>query len=131
MHAPTPTATVASPVDDPTSSRRRSSMLIVAMLVVALVVTVFGAVNQLVFAAEQEARNTCYQQAIRQINDSLAVGRDASKQDREQLRILVTALIDPDRTPEETRAALDRYRVALDDADRRRSTAPLPDIRCS
>lgn len=110
--------------------RRRSNVLVVALLVVALVVTVVGAINQLLFASAQEARNTCYQQAIREINTSLEVGRAASKQDREQLRVLVTSILDPNRTPEATRAALDRYRDALDDADRRRLAAPLPDIRC-
>ncbi len=102
----------------------------IALLLLAIAVTVASAVNQVVFTAAQQERNECYQQAIREVNSSLVVARETAKQDREQLRVLVQSILDPGRTPGGTRSALDRYVAALDDADRRRLAAPLPDIRC-
>ncbi len=110
--------------------RRRSNRLMVVLLLVAIAVTVASAVNQVVFTSAQQDRNVCYQQALRELNTSLVVAREAAKQDREQLRILVLSFISPTRSQEGSRVALDRYLAALDDADRRRLAAPLPDIRC-
>lgn len=110
--------------------RSRSNRLVVALLLVAIAVTVASAINQVVFTGAQEARNSCYQGAIREVHSSLIVARETAKQDREQLRILVQSILEPSSTPDSRRSALDRYLAALDDADRRRLAAPLPDIRC-
>lgn len=105
----------------------------VATLAVLSLVTlaVIGLIVFLVTNVQgQRLTAECYQKAFDELNASLAVSREAARQDRAQLRELVTTFTDPANTRDEARAALDRYAAALDAADRDRAAAPLPNRTC-
>ncbi len=105
---------------------------VVTLALLALMVIAFigGTVYQVIYVGSQRETAECYQEAFRELNASLLVSRDAAKQDRAQLRTLILSFTDPGATREGTREALDRYVDALDDADRQRLAAPLPNRTC-
>lgn len=106
--------------------------VVTLVLVAAMVLAVAGLIFYLVtFVREQRQTAECYQKALTELNTSLAVSREAARQDRAELRTLVTSITDPAKTSQERRDALDRYAAALDAADRDRAAAPLPTRTCS
>jgi hypothetical protein len=109
-----------------------SLRLITLGLLAAMVLAVIGLAAYLVtYVRDQRLTAECYATAFEELNASLLVSREAAKQDRGQLRTLVTALIVPDGDQDSVRVALDNYVAALDAADRDRAAAPLPNRTCS
>lgn len=105
--------------------------VVTLVLLAAMVLVVFGLSIYLVtYVREQRETAECYQTAFDELNASLAVSREAARQDRAQLRTLVTSFTNPDSTREQARAALASYVAALDEADEQRLRAPLPSRNC-
>lgn len=100
-------------------------------LITAMVLTVSGLSLYLVtYVRDQRETAECYQAAFDELNDSLAVSREAARQDRAELRTLVTSLTDPEKTTQERRAALAVFVRAIDAAEETRGRAPLPSRTC-
>ena len=106
--------------------------VVTLVLVTAMVLAVVGLVFYLTtYVREQRLTAECYQSAFTELNESLAVSREAARQDRGELRTLITSFTNPESSREQVRAALDRYIDALNAADRDRASAPLPNRTCS
>ena len=108
-----------------------SLRLITLGLLAAMVLAVAGLGAYLVtYVRDQRLTAECYATAFEELNASLLVSREAAKQDRGQLRTLITALTEPGSDQDAVRGALDNYVAALDEADRDRVAAPLPNRTC-
>lgn len=92
--------------------------LVVILLAVFLVTNVQG----------QRLANECYQAQIVALTDWAATAVDAGRADRQAQRELLLARA---TTPEDRQAVLDRYLAQLDEADRTRQSAPVPEQRCA
>jgi len=79
-------------------------------------------------ARHQRLVNECYQTQVDALVSWAVAASEAARNDRQAQRELLLA---QPRTPEEGRAALDRYLAKLDEADRTRTTAPVPSQRCT
>lgn len=109
-----------------------SLRLVTLALLAAMVIAVAGLGAYLVtYVRDQRLTAECYASAFEELNASLLVSREAAKQDRGQLRTLVTSIVDPESDQGAVRVALDNYVAALDAADRDRAAAPLPNRTCS
>lgn len=106
--------------------------VVTVALLAAMVLAVGGLILYLTtYVREQRQTAECYATAFEELNTSLAVSREAARQDRAELRTLVTSITDPAKTEQERRAALDVFARALDEADADRAAAPLPTRTCS
>lgn len=99
-----------------------------AVLAVDTLVVMLLAMFLVTNVQTQRQVNECYQGLIDDVISYLNVAAPAGKQDRQAQRELLTTNA---TTPEERRAALDRYLAQLDEADRTRSTNPIPTQRCA
>lgn len=116
--------------DEPTGSD--PLRVVTLVLLAAMVLAVIGLTVYLVtYVQDQREHSECYQAAFDDLNASLGVSREAARQDRAQLRTLVTSLTDPAKDPSEGQDALDVFVRALDAADQDRANAPLPQRTCS
>src|SRR5690606_12341163 len=79
-------------------------------------------------ARHQRLVNECYQTQVDALVSWAVAASEAARNDRQAQRELLLA---QPRTPEEGRAALDRYLAKLDEADRTSTTAPVPSQRCT
>lgn len=105
--------------------------VVTLVLLGAMVLAVVGLALYLVsYVREQRITAECYQGAFDDLNSSLQVSRDAARQDRAQLKDLVSALIDPAETPEQRRASLQQFVTASQAAEQDRARAPLPTRTC-
>lgn len=77
---------------------------------------------------QQRQVNECYQRQIVALTDWANTAVDAGRADRQAQRELLLSQA-PD--PEARRAALDRYLAQLDQADRTRQQATVPEQRCA
>lgn len=118
------TPAVADPNTDPLR-------VVTMVLNLAMVLVVAGLALYLVtYVQDQREKSDCYQAAFNELNASLAVSRETARQDRAELRTLVTSLTDPEKSSQQRRGALDVFVAALDDADEERARAPLPQRTC-
>jgi hypothetical protein len=92
--------------------------LIMVLLVVFLMTNV----------QQQRELNECYQRQIVALTDWAQNAVEAGRADRQAQRELLLASAP---TAEARQAALDRYLARLDEADRTRSSAPVPEQRCA
>lgn len=105
--------------------------LVTIALVALMIVAFIGSTTyQIMYAQGERQARECYQAAFDELNASLAVSRETARQDRAQLRTLVTSLTAADATVPERQLALATYLRALDEADVERSRAPLPTRTC-
>lgn len=106
--------------------------VVTLVLVAAMVLAVAGLIFYLTtFVRDQRETAECYHAAFHELNQSLAVSREAGRQDRAELRTLIASFTNPASTPEQVRVSLDTYIAALNAADRDRAAAPLPNRTCS
>jgi hypothetical protein len=99
-----------------------------AVLAVDTLVVVLLAMFLVTNVQSQRQVNECYQQVVDDIVTYLSTAAQAGRSDRQAQRELLTIQA---TTTEERRAALDRYLAQLDEADRTRSTNPVPTQRCA
>jgi FMN-dependent NADH-azoreductase len=99
-----------------------------AVLAVDTLVVVLLAVFLVTNVQAQRQTNECYQNLLNEAVTYLATASQAGRTDRQAQRELLTTQA---ATPEERRAALDRYLAQLDEADRTRSVNPIPTQRCA
>ena len=99
-----------------------------AVLAVNTISVVLLAVFLVTTAQNQRLVNQCYQAQVDALTSWADTAVDAGRSDRQAQREL---LLTRSATPEEGRAALDRYLAQLDEADRTRTTAPVPAQRCA
>lgn len=92
--------------------------LVVVLLAVFLVTNVQG----------QRQVNECYQTQIVALTNWAATATQAARTDRQAQRELLIARAS---APEDRQAAVDRYLAQLDEADRTRQSAPVPEQRCA
>jgi len=99
-----------------------------AVLAVDTLVVVLLAVFLVTSVQQQRQTNECYQAQVDAVVAYLGTAAQAARTDRQAQRELLTARPE---TPEQGRAALDRYLAQLDEADRTRSTVTVPTQRCA
>lgn len=93
----------------------------------AVTVAVTGLIFYLVaFVQDQRQVNECYQGQIDALTTWAATAVETARSDRQAQRELLLS----DGPVVDRRAALDRYLARLDEADRTRSTAPVPAQVC-
>jgi hypothetical protein len=104
----------------------RIATLVVLALVAAAVVSL--GVFLVTYVQDQRLANECYQHQIVALTDWAQTAVDAGRTDRQAQREL---LLSRAQDPAGRQAALDRYLAQLDQADRTRSSAPVPEQRCA
>lgn len=77
---------------------------------------------------DQRRVNECYQNMLDDVVAWAGTAVQAGRADRQAQREL---LLSRAATPEDRQAVLDRYLAKLDEADRTRSSAPVPTQRCA
>lgn len=80
------------------------------------------------YVQDQRLVNECYQRQLVALTDWAQTAVQAGRADRQAQRELLLASAP---TAEARQAALDRYLAQLDEADRTRSSAPVPEQRCA
>lgn len=93
---------------------------------VAVTVTVL-VIYLVSYASSQRETQQCLQAQFDELQTSYLAARSAGAQDRQAQRELLLAQL---ATPMQGREAVQRYLARLDDADRGRSAAPPPTLRC-
>lgn len=102
-----------------------------AVLAVDTLVVVLLAVFLVTNVQSQRRTNECYQDQADQLLSSIVAGRQAAVQDRAAQLTMLNTILDPSSGPETRRAAVEGWRQALAQADRTRSTSPIPTQRCA
>ena len=103
----------------------------VATLVVLMLVALLSggqAVYLATYVQDQRTTNECYQGQIDALTEWAATAVQASRSDRQAQRELLLAQAG---ASEDGRAAMQRYLGQLDEADRTRAGAPVPEPRCT
>lgn len=113
------------PVKPPVDSLRLATL---AVLAVDTLTVILLAAFLLTSVQSQRQVNECYQRLTDDVTSYLGVAAQAARTDRQAQRELLTTT---PGTPDDGRAALDRYLARLDEADRTRSTNPIPVQRCA
>jgi len=116
---------------DPESTRTQVDGLRIATVAVLAVDTLIVVLLSLFLVTNVQAQrqvNECYQGLLDEVVTYLGVAAQAGRTDRQAQRELLT---DRAASPDEGRAVLDRYLAQLDEADRTRSTNPIPTQRCA
>lgn len=108
---------------------RMDGIRIATLIVLGLVVVSVIALGAFLVTNvhEQRERNECYQEQLEALTDWAQAAVQAGRSDRQAQRELLLA----QDTPNDGAVALQRYLDRLDEADRTRRTAPVPDQRCS
>lgn len=83
-----------------------------------------------IYVQGQRESSECFADAFDELNSSLAVSREIARQDRAELRTMLTSVTDTTRTQEQRRKALDDFIAAIDAAEVARSKSPLPTRTC-
>jgi hypothetical protein len=99
-----------------------------AVLFVDTLIVVLLAAFLVTNVRDQRLVNECYQAQVDALTSWANAAASAAKSDRQAQREL---LLTRAAGPSEDRAALDRYLGQLDEADRTRTTAPVPAQRCT
>jgi type II secretory pathway pseudopilin PulG len=118
-------------VVDPEPTNRQMDGIRVATLAVLAVdtlVVILLASFLLTSVQSQREVNECYQRQVTEVTAYLGVAAQAARTDRQAQRELLSTR---PGSPDDGRAALDRYLAQLDEADRTRSTNPIPQQRCA
>jgi ABC-type transporter MlaC component len=102
-----------------------------AVLSVDTLVVILLAVFLVTNVQSQRQVNECYQDQADQMLSAITAGRQAAAQDRAAQLAMLNTILDPGSSPEARRASVEGWRQALDEADRTRSTAPVPTQRCA
>lgn len=102
-----------------------------AVLSVDTLVVILLAVFLVTNVQSQRQVNECYQNQADQMLSVITAGRQASAQDRAAQLAMLNTILDPGSSPEARRASVEGWRQALAEADRTRSTAPVPTQRCA
>lgn len=111
--------------ETPPDGIRIATLVVLGMLVVAMILQGAYLVTTV---RQQRERNECYQAQITQLTDWAATAVDASATSRQAQRELLIARAS---SPEDRQVAIDRYLAQLDEADRTRQSAPVPEQRCA
>jgi len=98
------------------------------VLAVDTLVVILLAVFLVTSVQSQREVNECYQRQVDEIVSYLGVAAQAARSDRQAQRELLSAPLGEDP---ETRDRIRRYIDQLNDADRTRSTNPVPTQRCT
>jgi len=117
--------------EDPTPPMLQMDGIRVATLAVLAVNTISVIVLSVFLITNAQAQrqvNECYQTQVDALTAWANAATQASRNDRQAQREL---LLTRASTPEEGKSALDRYLAKLDEADRTRTTAPVPAQRCA
>lgn len=99
-----------------------------AVLSLVTITVVALSVFLVTYVQNQRLINECYQRHLVALTDWAATAVQAGRADRQAQRELLLATVP---TAEPRQAALDRYLAQLDEADRTRSSAPVPEQRCA
>jgi hypothetical protein len=102
-----------------------------AVLAVDTLVVMLLAVFIVTNTQQQRQVNECYQDQSDQTLSALVAGRQAAAQDRSAQLAMLNVLLDPGSSAESRRTAIEGWRLALVEADRTRSSAPVPTQRCA
>jgi aminoglycoside phosphotransferase (APT) family kinase protein len=123
---------VAEHTPTPAEDTRPDPLRVVTLVLVAtMTLSVLGMIFYLVtYVRGQRELTECNSHAFQELNSSLAVSREAARQDRAELRTLVTSLTDPEKSAAQRKDALDVFVAALNGADQDRADAPLPSRTC-
>lgn len=119
------------PDDTATNVRLRADpirVITLCMLGLLTAVTVALIVYQVAFVGTVRQTVECLQENAAVQNASILAGRAAAAKDRASQKEL---LLTPAATPEERRAALERYLRRLDEADAARTASPPPTRSCT
>lgn len=119
---------VQDDLDDIPPVLRFDAIRIATLVVLAAVsLAVVGLCAYLVLYVQgQRQVNECYQRQIEALTTWASTAAQAGRSDRQAQRELLIS----DGSVVDRRAALDRYLQRLDEADRTRSTAPIPAQVC-
>jgi hypothetical protein len=109
-------------------SIRIATLIVLACLVVS---SIFQGVYLVTSVQQQRVVNECYQDQADQMLSAITVGRQATAQDRAAQLAMLNTLLDPGSSPDARRVAIEGWRLALGEADRTRSLAPVPTQRCA
>jgi len=117
-------------VDDRSPMLQMDGIRIATLAVLSLVTITVVALGVFLVTYVQDQRliNECYQRQIVALTDWADNAVQAGKADRQAQRELLLARAN---TPEDRQAVLDRYLAQLDEADRTRRSAPVPEQRCA
>jgi hypothetical protein len=99
----------------PASETRRALLGVVVMLLMGYTLWQVSSVINC-----QKDFNVLYSQGLKERSDAAASERQAQ-------RTMLDALLDPTATPVSRSAALQTWRVALDEADAKRDANPIPE----
>lgn len=113
-----------------TEPRDPLRVVTIALNVVSVLAVIGLCFYLVIYAQGQREAQECFAEAFDELNSSLAVSREISRQDRTELRSMLTSVTDMSRTQEQRRQALDDFIAAIDAAEVARSKSPLPTRTC-